>query len=303
MHNTINLSITSANRFSIPLTVLAMRVENSFRAQNKSCDTISSFQEKIGMILKFKKFISSISFEVQKAFSHPSSLSSLPSPRMLQVPQLPEPPFYTFPPPRFFWNKSASFKHRDEYAPCGLLKELREGKETDPDNCAGLMQVAQNLFSLKGILRQDSQGFLYLDVSDDFVYKILPLLKETGIERPPYFEYTGPFGAHFAIILSKELRSHSSWKKIPELGQEFSFELIGCHCLEPAGWAEMEKVWFFTIKCPQAERLREKHLLPSLINNHEFHITCAVKRRSLSTPQKNPLNREIFRLNISCFAA
>ena len=50
---------------------------------------------------------------------------------------------------------------------------------------------------LVGKLKQTDDGFVFVDVSNNFIHGFFPLIDEEGIEKPPYFDDDGVlhFGA------------------------------------------------------------------------------------------------------------
>lgn len=130
---------------------------------------------------------------------------------------------------------------------------------------------------LYGTLKQASDGYVYLDVSNNFINGIFPLIKEDNIEKPPYF--TGKYqriGAHISVFRSEET---DMLEDIEEIGEDFSFELGALKATNPEGWDEMERVWFVQVESKELCQLRRKYGLPQKLNGHEFHITVAVRRK------------------------
>jgi hypothetical protein len=218
-------------------------------------------------------------------------------PRRLFVFKLPEPPFCTHCPPHFFWRPAAAKQERERILGC-LVRETPAEISERVARSHALLAYAKKHILLKGTLRQEGEGMLYLDVPDALIDALLPFLEE-GAERPPYFGFEGPFGAHFAVVRPQEFFARRGLGKIWELGAEFSFELTGCASVEPAAWPEMERVWYLTVKCPQLEELREKLLLPSTICGRDFLIPIAVRKRA----QGRLHTQDLYRINVSCCAA
>ncbi len=200
------------------------------------------------------------------------------APRQLKVPQLPTPPFYTFPPPRSFGPKKLDL---DEFEPAPLMREMAEERPKPVKNSAAALARAAT-FPMKGILRQDPSGFVYLAVSPEFAKTIT----ESGCE---------PLKPFISIMLPHEVRSKQGWGAIRELGSEFSFSLVGVYSVEPANWPKKEQVWFYTVHSPELSFLRQKYLHP---NWRSFHLTVGTKARR--TKQGSDV---LYRLNVSCHAA
>src|SRR3990172_955446 len=222
------------------------------------------------------------------------------APRILHVPQLPEPPFRTARPARFFWHQDLSVPE-DTYAPPCLLAERREQLPINIGADRAICQAAQALLDGKGVLQQADDGFVYLEVSGNFINALLPLLKEEPVRRlQPEAEPNYP-KAHIAVILKKEEKAKEGWGRIKELGEEFSFTIEKCYSLKPALWPEMEQVYFLTVNSQDLERLRERYLLTPKINSHGFQLAFAAQEAEI--PRYYEERKITYRLNVSCYAA
>jgi hypothetical protein len=129
---------------------------------------------------------------------------------------------------------------------------------------------------LKGKLKQQKNGWCYIDVSNDVIHGFFSLIDEEGIEKPPYFD-KGGVGAHISAISDEELEGKDI--KIKEIGEEINFELGEVFSTKPDGWDEMEKVYFISVDCPELKEIRKKYKLPATYKGkgHDFHITVAIK--------------------------
>lgn len=237
------------------------------------------------------------SFLVKKKSNTPGP--SIVLPRMLLVPRLPHPPFHTCAPVRFFWHQRLSKSVLDE-EPSPLMREVAEEQIEEMEEGQLILSHSSTL-PAEGILRQDHKGMIYLDVSDEWIHRLFPLIGKKGGEKPPYFEYEGPFGAHIPVMTAKEWKNKQGLLKapIPEIGEKYSFSITGCYRIRPEGWPEMDRVWFLTVDSPDLERLRERSLLPSKLASHPFQIVIGVKKK---TSRISPPNGT-YRINISCHAA
>ena len=141
-------------------------------------------------------------------------------------------------------------------------------------------RLASKLVSvpLKGILRQTDEGFTYLKIPNNIVHGLFKLIDEKDIEEPPYDK--GKYkkiGAHISVINGDEVEDDDL--EIKEIGQEFNFELGEFYQTKPDSWEEMEKVWFVSVVSPELEKLRENYGLSKKLNGHDFHFTCAVRKK------------------------
>jgi hypothetical protein len=142
----------------------------------------------------------------------------------------------------------------------------------------------------------------YLDIDNRFITAMIPFLKAYGLVRPPYFNLFGaaPEGAHIPVITSRESAFHFL-DQIGELGQEYSFEIEGLYSIEPTLWPEVEQVWFFRLKSPALEALRQRHFLTLTPGCHAFHIAVAVKPRVTASTTPHPM--PVMRINPAYLAA
>jgi hypothetical protein len=219
-------------------------------------------------------------------------------PRQLLVPSLPHPPFQAVKPPRFFWHP-AYISPLDEYAPSCLMSETKEEMPSIVYNSASVCAYVRNALPQKGILRQDHEGFVYLELPDHFITDIFPLIHDQECEAIS-LHYLDPSPAHIPVILPHEWAQRKGWGEIKELETTFSFEITRLFSLKPIRWPGIEKVYCLSIQSPQLENYRERHLLPSRIRGHDFHVAIAFKK---AAEKRSETPKETFRLNVSCFAA
>ena len=70
---------------------------------------------------------------------------------------------------------------------------------------------------LKGTLKQQDDGFCYLDISNNVIHGLFTLIDDENAEKPPYFGADG-IGAHVSVISSDEGEKIKD-VEIKELGQ------------------------------------------------------------------------------------
>lgn len=107
------------------------------------------------------------------------------------------------------------------------------------------------------------------------------LPKESGAEYPPAFGDRKQYNAHISVMRPDEIEEAGGKNAIKEIGQEFSYQLGPVQVTNPAGWDEMEKVWFVKVTSPELETLRKKYGLSAKPNKGKFnfHLTFAVKKK------------------------
>jgi hypothetical protein len=141
-------------------------------------------------------------------------------------------------------------------------------------------------FEQRGTLKQKDNGYLYLEVSKDFIAEILPLIDAPGkIVPPQHYTSKKGIGAHISVMYENELIMNEIWE-IYELGQEFPFSVMELRTVKLNKNNKVKKLWLIAVAAPELERLRESYGLTSLLKNHDFHITVgtqipAVKEQNL----------------------
>jgi len=67
------------------------------------------------------------------------------------------------------------------------------------------LSEALGILSARGFIKFDSSGFLCVDIDDDYIHRIFPLIKIDHLGKPKYFdEKTNFIGAHISIIYPEE---------------------------------------------------------------------------------------------------
>lgn len=129
------------------------------------------------------------------------------------------------------------------------------------------------LFEQKGILKQKDNGYLYVEVSRDFIAEALPLIDVQGKIVPPH-HYTSKkgIGAHISVMYENEQILNEIWE-IKELGQEFTFTVMELRTVKLNNNNKMKKLWLLAVAAPELEQLRENYGLSSKLKGHDFHIT------------------------------
>lgn len=132
-------------------------------------------------------------------------------------------------------------------------------------------------FEKKSILKQKANGYLYVEVSRDFIAEALPLIDAPGkIVHPSHYTSKKGIGAHISIIYENELIEHEIWE-IDELGQEFTFSVMELRTVKLNDNNKMKKLWLLAVAAPELEKLREGYGLSSRLKNHDFHITIGTQ--------------------------
>lgn len=118
----------------------------------------------------------------------------------------------------------------------------------------------------EGILKQKDNGFVYLDVSNDFIDNLVPMLNMPGeLRKRP--TATRSMGAHISVFYEKE-------EVVPvELGQSFSFEVQDIRSFSMHTRDGTRRLWVVSVVSPELEWLRQSYGCSALLKGHAFHIT------------------------------
>jgi len=141
----------------------------------------------------------------------------------------------------------------------------------EPPFCSEILEYIQNGLPHYGILR-NSEGFVYVDLDDAYIHKLIRFIKKDGFEEPPYFGNDGLVGAHISVIYPGELNQVSA---IEECGEIVYFSPESCKIVQPPHWKAGEEVYFVVVEVPKLDSIREKYGLPK--REYDFHITIGVK--------------------------
>lgn len=144
--------------------------------------------------------------------------------------------------------------------------------ENQPQVIETVVQLQQ-----KGILKQKDNGYLYVEVSRDFIAEALPLINAPGkIVPPQHYTSKKGIGAHISVMYENELILNEIWE-IKELGQEFTFTVMELRTVKLNKDNKMQKLWLLAVAAPELEKLRESYGLSSRLKNHDFHITIGTQ--------------------------
>lgn len=149
-------------------------------------------------------------------------------------------------------------------------------------------QVLEKVFQLaqKGTLKQKDNGYLYVEVSKDFISEVLPLLDAPGKMVPPrHYTSKKGIGAHISVMYENELIMNEIWE-IQELGQEFTFTVMELRTIKLVRDNKMRKLWVLAVSAPELEGLRQSYGLSSLLRGHDFHITIGTQVPGINQLQK-----------------
>lgn len=147
-------------------------------------------------------------------------------------------------------------------------------------------------FGLSGMLylsADKGKSWGLLTVPNPLVRGVHSALHEPGIELPPC-SVSGRLNAHITVLRPDEIDQVGGPDALVEnRGKNFQYRIVGMRSLKPEGWAEMERAWILEVESPDLEKLRKSYGLSARPKNnqHDFHITVAVRRKKVPPPE-NP---------------
>jgi hypothetical protein len=130
-----------------------------------------------------------------------------------------------------------------------------------------------------GKLKLLDGNYLYLDVSNDYIHTLYPLLENNikeKVSQPNYFtDEKNHIGAHASVIYPEE----KSIQNISGcLGKYYDFTVQGLFVKD----VHAKRYYALKIQSPELLTLRQQNQLPNELNfrgnNISFHITLAVLR-------------------------
>lgn len=140
-------------------------------------------------------------------------------------------------------------------------------------NLPELTQVVSTLPSV-GKLAISANKLVYLDINDDFVHLLFPLLQNTKIKKPDYFR-DNLGGAHISVIYPEE--RNLIFKE--ELNKEHFFQIQKMVVAEIG----LKKYYALIVQSPSLLEIRRKHGLPDQLCFKgyaiDFHITIGVEHK------------------------
>ena len=136
-----------------------------------------------------------------------------------------------------------------------------------------VLHYVQDHLPKSGVLKL-SEGFLYVDVDDAYIHKLISFIEEQGYEEPPYFGGPEMAGAHISVVYAEESKEYGLGE-IEECGMTIAFTPKECQVVHPSKWKKVEAVYLIVVEAPELDRIRVKYGLPK--REYDFHITVGIK--------------------------
>lgn len=170
------------------------------------------------------------------------------------------------------------------------LEPLANQREYNIGNAIGWLsrdekQAAIN-HSLAGRLYVAKSGWLLLSVPNALVRGVYDALATPGAELPRAGLLNVPnvpgdvLNAHISVMNADEVKKIGA-ENINERGHMFGYSLGHLKEITPRNIAGISKVWALQVSAPMLSAIRKSYGLDPLLNGHQFHITVAVRRKSV----------------------
>lgn len=149
----------------------------------------------------------------------------------------------------------------------------------------GNKQAATNHL-LVGRLYVAKSGWLLLSVPNAFVRGVYDALSAPGAELPKAGLLNVPnvdadiVNAHISVMNADEVAKIGP-ENINERGHMFGYSLGTLKELSPRNIDGISKVWAIQVSSPELSAIRRTYGLSPLLNDHQFHITVAVRRKKV----------------------
>jgi hypothetical protein len=144
---------------------------------------------------------------------------------------------------------------------------------------------------LTGRLYISKSGWLLLSVPNALVRGVFDAMTAPGAELPTMSAFKGEasdkelLNAHISVMTDEEVEQIGA-DKINERGHHFHYALGQVREFSPKT-ESLSRVWAIQVASPELAALRKSYGLSPLPNgDHQFHITCAVRRKNVLGPNE-----------------
>lgn len=122
-----------------------------------------------------------------------------------------------------------------------------------------------------GQLKLKGNGFVYLDVNNEFIDEVCDQLPLQG-NLSPVSTKPKEMGAHISVIYEDEMIGHEIWN-LEEAGEWFTFEVKELRYVDRKTPNGEKRLWMLAADSPALQRLRTSYGLKPKLQGHDFHIT------------------------------
>lgn len=117
-----------------------------------------------------------------------------------------------------------------------------------------------------------SDEIVFLDIDDEYIHRLFPLLKKLNVQKPDYFG-EGLIGAHITVIYPEENVQIDR----NEMGKEHHFSIKGVFSAD----INLKRYYVLMVKAPTLLELRTRYGLGDklLFKDYliDFHVTIGVE--------------------------
>ena len=150
--------------------------------------------------------------------------------------------------------------------------------------CEEVIKTAAKVDAI-GQLKVKSNGYVYVDVSNQYVDEIWEMLPiQDDFKKLP--TDGKKVGAHISVLYEDELIGDELWEP-KEVGDWFAFEVKELRYICKKTMSGEKKRWILSVDAPELERLRVQYgFKPKLYGNLDFHITIGKEYTDFSVSTK-----------------
>ena len=167
-----------------------------------------------------------------------------------------------------------------------LFSPLTAGEDYTREQQTEALVAAKTIES-RGVLRQKKNGFVYLDVDNAFIQKVIPGIALPG-KISPIKNGSKGMGAHISVITEQEVKRLGA-PQVSEVGKIFSFHVIEVRSFIVQG----TKLWALIVEAPELTSLRRIYGLEPELKGHAFHITLGKQAAVHDETGKKPVYEEL----------
>lgn len=142
------------------------------------------------------------------------------------------------------------------------------------------LETAKKLDGIGNLIKKE-KGYVYLNVSDEFVDLVVDDLPLNGTFKAVTEKKNG-IGAHISVFYEKET-TDNNLDLSSDLDCPFKFEVEDLRYIIRSNKPHMiTRLWMFGVHSPELQMLRSKFNLSNKLNNHDFHITLGTEKEKIS---------------------
>jgi hypothetical protein len=146
-----------------------------------------------------------------------------------------------------------------------------------------LLSYAKEALQNQGVLQQNSDGFTYVHVPDQYIQDLLHKVARPGFGIPQFSQNNAISNAYITVMTADETKNI---KELREIGQTIHFKPLGFYTVV----IHDKEYFMLAVDAPSLSEIREKYGLSAKPENHAFNLTVGVRRltseNELATPEE-----------------